>query len=661
MLNCPVCDKEIPDDSKFCKECGYSFIGGSGQTGRLNPDTVLGDRYVIVKTLGQGGMGAVYLALDSRLNNSPVAIKEMSTRAVGGDLQAAIASFKKEAAILIGLRHPALPVVRDFFAKGEDRWYLVMDYIEGQTLNNIADMRGAIPEAEVLDWARQLCDILDYLHKQNPPIIFRDLKPANIMLTPQGQIKLIDFGIARHFRAGNTTDTSAYGSHGFAPPEQYGENQTSPASDIYGLGATLHFLLTGIDPGKNPFIFEPPSKYTKVTIRTETAVMKALDFAAENRPQNMQEMLALLTHGMSGPVIEGMKTTDPSARNNNTAANGKNAEIMSSGPEIQNRALTTPLNYECGIENSLDSTTALGGEQNNNALPSDIPSIKQDLKSTGTSTQKRKASGKLGNNRNILVVACIIVVLLISGAYGLSIKNNKNSILNGSDPKFQESQGTDKGTLKVDEKVEVSTKDQKDEKNIPSSEKGTDISISSEEENARPDSKIVFTDGQLEKGVRLQINKPQGDIYLKDINRLEKIELQGLGITNLSGLQYFTSLKSLRLDGNSIEDLSPLKNLTNLQDLDLMDNQIKDISPLRGLTNLQDLNLHSNGKVCDISPLRNLIHLKRLWLSFNEINDISPLENLTNLQELLLLGNPISDYSPTQSYYYNLEFKDFDL
>lgn len=296
-MKCPACDAVNADNNKFCSECGYSFSGG--QTGQLNPDTMLENRYIIVKTLGRGGMGAVYLALDTRLSNIPVAIKEMSTRAVGGDLQAAIGSFKKEASMLISLRHPALPRILDFFSSNEDRWYLVMDYIEGHTLKEMVDKRGPIPEAEVLDWGRQLCGILDYLHRQNPPIIFRDLKPANIMLTPQGQIKLIDFGIARHFRAGNNVDTRAYGSSGFAPPEQYGENQTDPRSDIYALGATLHYLLTGKDPGKNPFNFEVPSSLVRVSPRFEKAVMQSLEFKTDNRPKSMQELLGLLP--LAGP------------------------------------------------------------------------------------------------------------------------------------------------------------------------------------------------------------------------------------------------------------------------------------------------------------------------------------------------------------------------
>lgn len=267
MNKCPQCNSEIVTEKKYCAECGFNL---SGATGQLSPDTLLDNRYLIVKVLGRGGMGAVYQAKDRRLNNAYVAIKEMSTNAIVSDLEAATTAFKQEARILQGLKHPALPRISDLFAQGEDRWYLVMDYIEGETLEAIAKKRGPISEAEVLDWAKQLCEILDYLHNQIPPVIFRDLKPSNIMLTSRGEIKLIDFGIARHFKHGLSSDTIAYGSIGFSAPEQYGDGrQTDARSDIYSLGATLHYLLTGVDPGKEPFQFSPLGKLVAVSLYME--------------------------------------------------------------------------------------------------------------------------------------------------------------------------------------------------------------------------------------------------------------------------------------------------------------------------------------------------------------------------------------------------------
>lgn len=421
-MKCPACEKKIPDDSKFCNECGYSFSSG-GSTGQLDADTILENRYVIVKTLGHGGMGAVYLALDRRLGNCTVAIKEMSTRTLTGDLKTAIAAFKKEASILESMQHPALPGILNFFTNGEERWYLVMDYIEGQTLAEVARRRGPIPEAEVLHWARQLCEILDYLHNQHPPIIFRDLKPANIMLTPHGQIKLIDFGIARHFRQGNSSDTSAYGSTGFAAPEQYGESQTDPRSDIYSLGATLHCLLTGKDPAKTPFLFNPPSQIVKISPGLEAVIMKTLALKAADRPASIKEMMALLPQAAARTTVR--EQTISSDKNDITVANGTAASALTTELSARTNGLskavqgetynktpgTVSLVMDDAInENYLSSVTTeplqmlyddirpAEPDQSNNQLPIGKPSA-----------GKKKTTG--------IIAAVVAVLLLFSGGF----------------------------------------------------------------------------------------------------------------------------------------------------------------------------------------------------------------------------------------------------
>lgn len=297
-MKCPACNAENLEEAAFCSECGFSL---SGSTGQLNAGVLLQNRYKVIKVLGRGGMGAVYLAEDLRLNNRYSAIKEMSAKAVGPDkLQEAVAAFKKEAAILSHLKHPALPAISDFFAEGEDKWYLVMEYIDGENLSSVLRKRGRIPQGEVMQWAIELASILDYLHSQNPPIIFRDLKPSNIMLTSDGRIKLIDFGIARHFKSDAAMDTTAYGSTGFAPPEQYGQKQTDIRSDIYSLGATLHYLLTGIDPTKSPFKFIPPSKVVQVNPALEAAIMKSVAMEPDVRPANSKEFLSILGKNQTG-------------------------------------------------------------------------------------------------------------------------------------------------------------------------------------------------------------------------------------------------------------------------------------------------------------------------------------------------------------------------
>src|SRR6266545_8357064 len=260
---CPTCQHDNADGAPFCAECGtrlnQPLAMTSPATGTLPQQTVLQDRYVVMQKLGQGGMGAVYRAGDRRLSTINWAIKEMSQSAITGPLerQQARAAFLHEAEMLAALNHPNLPRVTDHFEQN-GKAYLVMEYVQGETLLSFL-MREGLPQPQprVFEWARQLCDALDYLHTQSPPIIFRDLKPANIMLTPNGQVKLIDFGIARLFKPGQAKDTQAFGTIGYSAPEQYGKGQTDARSDVYSLGTLLHQLLTGYDPTSTPFRLPP--------------------------------------------------------------------------------------------------------------------------------------------------------------------------------------------------------------------------------------------------------------------------------------------------------------------------------------------------------------------------------------------------------------------
>ncbi len=173
------------------------------------------------------------------------------------DLEEATETFHREAQLLRELNHPSLPRIYAHFSEGGN-WYLVMDFIQGETLEDyLARQGGRLPLKEVFALGIQLCKVLEYLHTRQPPVIFRDLKPANVMLTPDQRVYLIDFGIARHFTPGKQHDTIAFGSPGYAAPEQYGKAQTSPRSDLFSLGALLHQLLTGTDPSENPFHFAP--------------------------------------------------------------------------------------------------------------------------------------------------------------------------------------------------------------------------------------------------------------------------------------------------------------------------------------------------------------------------------------------------------------------
>ena len=230
-------------------------------TGRLPPHTLLHQHYLIASLAGRGGMSAVYRSVDTQQGNRNVAIKEMSQGFMSEEeRQAAIARFRQEYQLLNKLHHPNLPLIYDWFNEG-DRFYIVMDFIEGRTLFEVLkqNKNQPLPVAQVVDYALQLCDVLSYLHAQQPPIIFRDLKPTNVMIRRDGRLFLIDFGIARLFKEGQQQDTVLLGSPGYAPPEQHGSAQTSPRPDLYALGATMHCCLTGRDPFNLPqrFVFPP--------------------------------------------------------------------------------------------------------------------------------------------------------------------------------------------------------------------------------------------------------------------------------------------------------------------------------------------------------------------------------------------------------------------
>lgn len=224
-------------------------------SGRLIPGVELQKRYRIERAVASGGMGAVYRAYDLNLQHA-CAVKEMLERfQTDEERQQGLSWFQREARMLLNLHHPAIPRIFDAFADHE-RHYLVMDFIEGRTLAEALAREGqprGLPEARVRHWALQLCQVLAYLHRQQPPVIFRDLKPANIMVTSRDEIKLIDFGIARIFQEGTGTVVM---TPGYAPLEQMGGNP-EPRSDLYALGATLYQLLTLKNPRDNkPTIFD---------------------------------------------------------------------------------------------------------------------------------------------------------------------------------------------------------------------------------------------------------------------------------------------------------------------------------------------------------------------------------------------------------------------
>ncbi|PZW24654.1 WD40 repeat protein [Thermosporothrix hazakensis] len=333
---CDRCGAANRPQARFCRACGDPlhtdvsstpsaldqaqnaaiYPAATTLTGLLEPQHELKQRYTILAKVGSGGFGAVYKAMDAQFGNRVVAIKEMSQSNLNAkDVQAAFEAFQRESLLLANLNHPNLPRIYDQFTD-TGRSYLVMDFIDGETLEaRLQHIHGKrLPVEKVLEISLQLCDVLDYLHTRQPPIIFRDLKPANVMLTPAGHLYLIDFGIARHFKPGKAKDTTALGSTGYAAPEQYGRSQTTVRSDIYSLGATMHQLLTGDDPTETPFHFGPIELPPHTALDgLDDLVFSMVSISASQRPesvalvkQKLQQIATLYTSERTMPLLKGM-------------------------------------------------------------------------------------------------------------------------------------------------------------------------------------------------------------------------------------------------------------------------------------------------------------------------------------------------------------------
>jgi serine/threonine protein kinase len=282
-LYCNHCGAANQDQAERCFAC-------EGPLHVPSREPLLKERYRILVAVGQGGFGAVYKVEDTQGGNRLLAMKEINLSALTAqEAIEATDAFNREVYLLSDLTHPNLPRIYDYFTDRE-HWYLVMDFIEGETLEQYLDrtVSRRLPLEEVLDIGIQLCTVLDYLHTREPLIIFRDLKPANVMRTSASHIYLIDFGIARHFKPGQPRDTIPLGSPGYAAPEQYGRAQTTPRADIYSLGALLHQLLTGNNPAQNPFRFErSPLQGLSIPRRLQSLVLQMVDMDVNNRPSSM--------------------------------------------------------------------------------------------------------------------------------------------------------------------------------------------------------------------------------------------------------------------------------------------------------------------------------------------------------------------------------------
>jgi len=291
---------------------------------QLDPSTVLNSRYEIVRRIGGGGMGAVYLAKDRNLGDAPRAVKEMvETHLDESQHEKAIGDFKRESLLLTSLEHPSIPTIYDYFYDRDlNRFYLVMKYISGGDLASRlrSSTGGKLDEKTVTDWGMQVSDVLEYLHTRPKPIIYRDLKPANLMIDGNsGRVMLIDFGIAR-WVAKQEKGVTAVGTMGYAPPELF-SGRVEPRSDLYSLGATMFHLLTGSDPQDNPLLIFDFSKNPRprqiapsISSEMERILMRMVEYKPEDRFRSAAEVRESLADHleklMSGRVSYGQPATE---------------------------------------------------------------------------------------------------------------------------------------------------------------------------------------------------------------------------------------------------------------------------------------------------------------------------------------------------------------
>ena len=261
----------------------------------LEIGSVIDGKYKILNVVGKGGMSVVYLAMNERANKQ-WAIKEVrkdgmqSFEVVKQNLVAETDLFKK-------LNHPHLPSIIDVI-DCDDTFLIVMDYIEGNPLSKALETSGAQNQDDVIEWAKQLCDVLGYLHSRKPPIIYRDMKPSNVMLKPDGNVMLIDFGTAREFKYSSVADTTCLGTQGYAAPEQFGgHGQTDARTDIYCLGATMYHLVTGHNPATPPYEMYPIRQWNPMlSSGLEEIILKCTQRNPEDRYQSCAELLYALDH-----------------------------------------------------------------------------------------------------------------------------------------------------------------------------------------------------------------------------------------------------------------------------------------------------------------------------------------------------------------------------
>jgi serine/threonine protein kinase len=406
----------------------------------LASDTLLQNRYLVVRPIGKGGMGAVYLAKDQRLR-STVALKETFF-----EDESMLKAFEREAALLANLRHPALPRVIDHFTEDQGQ-FLVMEFIPGEDLEAmLKDKGGAFSPTEVLGWADQLLDALDYLHTQEPQIIHRDIKPQNMKLTARGQIILLDFGLAKGSagemsKVGGSASVMGY-TPTYAPLEQIHSTGTDPRSDLYSLAATLYHLITGTTPpdalfrasaviGGKPDPLRPAHEINPQVSPAVSAVLaRAMALHSEQRPATSDEMRRALNEAARFPVpiSQGdMATVITAPGAAVTSPVNQATQMQESGVTVIDAPGDAPPQP---IPPTAASPTAASPTAASPTLPSESPADPESSKSTPMFPRSAAAmvdSPARRTNRLPLLIGGFVMLLVVAGVVIALIAANNNS------------------------------------------------------------------------------------------------------------------------------------------------------------------------------------------------------------------------------------------
>lgn len=651
--------------------------------------TMLNDTYEIKSVIIKGETSTLYLAEHRRLRVQ-LAIKEIRKQ------PGVQVGFLAESNILKRLHHPMLPHIMDIF-EDQDCIYIVKEHVQGVTLDEVLRRQGSVDEMQGLQWFRELCGVLKYLHGQRPyPIIYRDMKPSNIMLQEDGSLKLIDFGIAQEFKRDFCEDDTDTGISAYAAPEQFG-GKTDPRTDIYSLGATMYHLLTGKAPYEPPYYFAPARQLVpELSKGIENILSKCIQADPADRYQTVDKLIKDIEHinqygnlleklqGIQwrkaafagalllasivliagGSVIMKRETTE---RGNQEELSDQELPEIPDPQEpteqedpvtqqedmvvtIESQAELDALAYRedrefivkvIGINAGLQDISALSSLSNLETLVLHDNNI-SDISALGELTQLTNIE-LFGNDiQDISALSGLselqYLYLSSNDISEIDILGRLTSLkvlsLTGN-PVTQEQVDALQAQLP---KCYISFKAEKEEVN-------NNTPVTPPTQTTKPSTPTTpKPEPEPVKTISVTVHS-QAELNAlarrTDVSQIISVEGVDADISDISALKNLTNLQSLNLSKNKISEIGALRNLRNLTSLDLQRNSISDISALGGLNKLKSLTLDHND-ISDISALSGLTSLTMLSVQNNEITDISALSGLTDLAELHLERNKIS-------------------